>query len=142
MTNEEAFKNFIGGWQLVSCINRHPDGSEDHPFGPNPLGQIMYSPDSHMTAHLIRTTASETKPLDLPYAQVMPDYAGYFGAFSIDAAKGVVTHHVAGASTKGMIGTDQERRFRFDGDKLILGADAGADRMEIVWQKRDATKRG
>jgi hypothetical protein len=141
MTNEEAFKKFIGGWQLVSCINRHPDGSEDHPIGPDPLGQIMYSLDGHMTAQLIRTTPSEAKPLDLPYVQKMPDYAGYFGAFSVDAAKGVVTHHVAGSSSSGMVGTDQERRFKFDGDKLILGADAGADRMEIVWQKRDATKK-
>ena len=141
MTNEEAFQKFIGGWQLVSCINHHPDGSEDHPIGPNPLGQIMYSLDGHMTAQLIRTTPSEAKPLDLPYVQKMPDYAGYFGAFSVDAAKGVVTHHVTGSSSSGMVGTDQERRFKFDGDKLILGADAGADRMEIIWQKRDATKK-
>ena len=39
-----------------------------------------------------------------------------------------------------MVGTDQERSFRFEGDKLILNAEVGADRMEIVWQKRDATK--
>jgi hypothetical protein len=71
----------------------------------------------------------------------MPDYAGYFGSFSVDAARGVVIHHVAGSSSPGMVGTDQERRFKFDGDKLILGADAGADKMEIIWQKRDATKR-
>ena len=141
MTNEEAFQKFIGGWQLVSCINRHPDGSEDHPIGPDPIGQIMYSLDGHMTAQLIRTTASEARPLDLPYVQKMPDYAAYFGEFSVDAAGGVVTHHVAGSSSSGMVGTDQERRFKFDGDRLILGADAGADRMEIVWQKRDATKR-
>jgi len=48
MTNEEAFHTFIGGWQLVSCINHHSDGSEDHPIGPNPLGQIMYSLDGHI----------------------------------------------------------------------------------------------
>jgi hypothetical protein len=79
MTNEEARNRFIGGWQLVSCINHHPDGSEDHPIGPDPLGQIMYSLDGHMTAQLIRTTPSEAAPLDLPYVQIMPDYAGYFG---------------------------------------------------------------
>jgi hypothetical protein len=140
MTNEEAFQTFIGGWQLVSCINYHPDGSEDHPIGPNPLGQIMYSLDGHMTAQLIRTTPSEAKPLDLPYVQNLPDYAGYFGSFSVDAARGVVTHHVAGSSSPGMVGTDQERHFRFEGDKLLLSAEAGADRFEIVWQKRDATK--
>jgi hypothetical protein len=39
-----------------------------------------------------------------------------------------------------MIGTDQERNFRFEGDRLILGAEVGTDRMEIVWQKRHATK--
>jgi catechol 1,2-dioxygenase len=139
MTNEEAFRTFIGGWQLVSCINHHSDGSEDHPIGPNPLGQIMYSLDGHMTAQLIRTTQSEAKPLDLPYVQNLPDYAGYFGNFTVDAGKGVVTHHVAGSSSPGMVGTDQERHFRFEGDKLLLRAEAGADRFEIVWQKRDAT---
>jgi hypothetical protein len=142
MTNEEAFRAFIGGWQLVSCINRHPDGSADHPIGPDPLGQIMYSLDGHMTAQLIRTTKAEAAPLDLPYVSgPMPDYAGYFGSFTVDAARGVVIHHVNGSSSPGMVGTDQERHFRFDGDKLILGAEVGADRMEIVWQKRDATKR-
>lgn len=142
MTNEEAFHALIGGWQLVSCINRHPDGSEDHPIGPDPLGQIMYSLDGHMTAQLIRTTPSEAKPLDLPYVQTMPDYAGYFGSFSVDAARNLVIHHVNGSSSSGMIGTDQERHYRFEGDKLILSAEVGADRMEIIWQKRDATRRG
>jgi hypothetical protein len=140
MTDDEAFHAFIGAWQLVSCINRHPDGSQDHPIGPDPLGQIMYSLDGHMTAQLVRTTASEAAPLDMPnVAGRLPDYAGYFGSFSVDGANGMVIHHVAGSTSSGIVGTDQLRSFRFEGDRLILGAEAGADRMEIVWEKRYAT---
>ena len=40
-----------------------------------------------------------------------------------------------------MIGIDQPRHFRFDGNRLVLSAEIGEDRIEIVWEKRDATKR-
>jgi hypothetical protein len=129
MTRDEAFNAFIGGWQLVSCIETRPDGVVTEPIGPAPVGQIMYSEDGHMTAHLL--------PGGEPRDPSWRDYIGYFGRFSVDPGTGVVTHHVVGASDKAMIGTDQPRNFTFEGDRLILQAERKEGRAKITWEKRD-----
>jgi hypothetical protein len=129
MTKDEAFNAFIGGWQLVSCLETRPDGVVTEPIGPNPVGQIMYSEDGHMTAHLL--------PGGEPRDPSWRDYIGYFGRFSVDPGKGVVTHHVVGASDKPMIGTDQPRHFTFEGNRLILQAERKEGRAKITWEKRD-----
>jgi hypothetical protein len=129
MTKEEAFRSFIGGWQLVSCTNTSPDGQDSEPLGSKPVGQIMYSTDGHMTAHLL--------PGGEPVDRAWPRYIGYFGRFTIDADRNVVTHHVVGASASDMIGTEQPRQYRFEADRLILQADRDEGRARIVWEKRD-----
>jgi hypothetical protein len=129
MTKDEAFKSFIGGWQLVSCIETRPDGEVTEPIGPKPVGQIMYSEDGHMTAHLL--------PGGEPRDPSWRDYIGYFGRFTVDPGKGVVTHHVVGASDAQMIGTDQPREFNFEGKRLILQAERKEGRAKITWEKRD-----
>ena len=129
MTRDEAFNAFIGGWQLVSCLETRPDGVVTEPIGPAPVGQIMYSADGHMTAHLL--------PGGEPRDPSWRDYIGYFGRFSVDADKGVVTHHVVGASDAPMIGTDQPRNVTFEGNRLILQAERKEGRAKITWEKRD-----
>ncbi len=62
-------------------------------------------------------------------------YHGYFGSFTVDAAQGIVTHHVTAAWDREMVGTDQPRRFTLDGDRLTLEADRGGWTAHVVWQR-------
>ncbi|MES1224499.1 MAG: lipocalin-like domain-containing protein [Bacteroidota bacterium] len=46
---------------------------------------------------------------------------GYFGTYSVDYGKSVVTHHIKGDSLPWYIDTDQQRPFIIKGDTLIIG---------------------
>jgi hypothetical protein len=129
MTEDETVRALTGGWQLVGCTIRHPDGSESKPLGSHPVGQIMYSSDGHMTAHLL-ADSRDCEP-------DAPSYIGYFGRFSVDTANRIVTHHVVGASAPAMIGTDQPRHYTLDGNRLTLQADRPDGRASVFWEKRD-----
>jgi hypothetical protein len=141
MSDAQALAALVGGWQLVLWTTFHSDGTSDHPFGTDAIGQIMYSADGHMSCHLMRTDRplfgkpSVYQVSDEELGQSMRGYSGYFGRFSIDAAAGVITHHVDGAWYPDWIGSDQARRFAFSGDRLFLEAEIGTDLVRIEWRR-------
>jgi hypothetical protein len=141
MSEHETFTAFVGGWQLALWTTFHKDGTADYPFGRDAVGQIMYSADGHMTCHLMRAN----RPLldapniydvtDEQLGAAMRAYTGYFGTFTIDAAQGVITHHVTGAWYPNWAGTDQPRRFAFIDDSLFLEAEVGDTLVRIEWRR-------
>ena len=48
------------------------------------------------------------------------DYGSYFGTYTIDRARQIVTHQVRGAWYPNWIGHDQVRHFEFDDRRLVL----------------------
>jgi len=47
-------------------------------------------------------------------------YDAYFGAFTVDAKEGIVTHHLESALFSGDIGKDLKRNFSISGDTLTI----------------------
>ncbi len=144
MTQAEVIERLIGGWELDRWTTYHPDGSETYPFGTDATGLIMYSADGHMSCHL---SMANRLLFDAPTIFVVSDealgqsirgYSGYFGTYSVDAAAGVVTHHVTGAWYPNFASVDQPRRFAFDGDLLILEAETGDDLVRLAWRRRNS----
>lgn len=116
----------VGAWQLVSCTMVLADGSIDHPFGREPLGVILYTPDGWMSAHLIdRGAAHDAGPSRC---------SSYFGPFSVSERDALVVHHVRGASDERIVG-DQPRRYRIDGDTLTLSAAMAGASIEVAWKR-------
>ena len=128
MTDEEAFHALIGHWRLVSCTAHGADGTQSKPVGSAAVGEIIYTAEGQMTSQLM--AGGEDDPGTLPYH-------GYFGPFTVDAASGIVTHHVIAASDPEMVGTDQPRRFTLDGNRLTLQADRDGWTAHVVWQRRE-----
>jgi hypothetical protein len=62
-------------------------------------------------------------------------YIGYWGTFSVDTKKRIVTHHIEGGWFPNWIGKDQVRSFHFSEGKLTLEADYPAGHGKLVWQK-------
>jgi hypothetical protein len=62
-------------------------------------------------------------------------YFCYFGTFSVDEVAETVTHHVEGSWFPNLIGTDQSRRFAFDGSALSLTAESSLGRVTLVWER-------
>jgi hypothetical protein len=57
-------------------------------------------------------------------------YLAYFGTYTVDASKHVVTHHVEGSLAPDYTDTDQPRTFRLEGDRLEIG-DAKVERRVL-----------
>ncbi|WP_375194231.1 lipocalin-like domain-containing protein [Sphingobium sp.] len=138
----DPVEQFVGAWQLVLWTTHRADGTEIFPFGRDALGQILYSADGHMSCHLMM---ANRPPLGAPsiydvddatLGQAIRAYSGYFGRYSVDAQAGIVTHHVDGAWYPDWIGSIQPRRFRFEGDRLFLEAEVGADLIRIKWRRK------
>ncbi|MGD8602391.1 MAG: lipocalin-like domain-containing protein [Gemmatimonadota bacterium] len=123
-TDAVAVARFLGAWELVDWRATDGTGTVRFPYGESAQGQITYSADGRMSAHLMRPPEN---PADAP-----PQHLSYWGTFSLQTAEGTVTHHVIGSSQANWIGSDQVRRFTFEGDdRLILAL--GTNRL--TWER-------
>lgn len=135
---------FLGVWSLVNWTRQGPDGAITYPFGEAPEGQLVYTSEGQMSAHLMRAerSAERFEDMDGPAAlraMTASTYFAYWGGYTIDDAAATVTHHVTGGLSAGFTGSEQVRHFRFEGsDRLILSpasrAPAETRRVsELTW---------
>lgn len=115
-------ERFLGAWSLIEWTNER-NGETFYPYSQNPAGQIIYTDTGRMTAALMNPPES---PGDPPQQIV-----AYWGSYTLDVAAGTVTHHVEGSTSGGMIGTDQVRSFRFEGNDRIVLSPGG--QSELTW---------
>ena len=69
-------------------------------------------------------------------------YVAYFGTYTVDAERGVVTHHVRGALFPNWSSGDQMRHFRVEGRRLTTTTPRMRLRGEdvenvLVWERDD-----
>jgi lipocalin-like protein len=115
-------KQLVGSYKLVSYVNYDEKGTE-RPTNFT-VGQISYDAAGRMSAQLMakdRPTAGRGAS-DAERAAAAAGYVAYFGRYEIDAARGVVTHHVEGSVNQGMVGQGMPRWYEFspDGQTLYL----------------------
>jgi hypothetical protein len=107
------------------------DGEWRHPYGEHPRGYLVYDATGRMHVQIMKT------PPLAPFAEAdfihskLPSpenslaaysaYVAYFGTYTVDAKKSVVTHHVEGALMPEFTGTEQPRPFKLTGDRLEIG---------------------
>ena len=134
----------VGAWTLVSCTEVRANGEETFPLGRDPIGQLMYSADGHMSAQLARrqvgrfpsddwrdASASET-------SRAFKEYFGYFGTYSVDGPSNTIVHHLVGAWFPNLYGIDQVRQFRLEGDTLHIEADTPWGHIVNIWTRTSA----
>ena len=117
----------IGTWRLVEYVDVIA-GKTVHQFGEKPIGIFIYSPSGYVSIHILHNPPpTKFDDLDLPSSEQdqldTASYTGYFGTFKVDTQRSVVTHYVEGGTVLGYIGTAQERPYRFEGKRLIIGDD-------------------
>ena len=128
-----------GAWELVSLTTRWPDGRTTEPWGATPVGRLTYEADGRMTALLMDARRNQADGRAVA-PEVQASAAAYYGTYTVDAARRVVTHRVAAslrASEAGAI----ERRYTLRGDTLVLAADALYEGARVthtlVWWRMD-----
>src|SRR5688500_2873370 len=65
MSAEAALRHLLGTWQLVSLEALGADGTAPHPYGPTPVGYLMYSPNRRMSVSIMRSPPPRVHSPDL-----------------------------------------------------------------------------
>jgi hypothetical protein len=122
---------FVGAWKLIQQVEIR-DGNETFPRGENPTGLLIYLADGTMSVQLMRTDRGRFNDMS-SLQTALEEYLGYYGRYTVDEAASIVVHHVEGCSFPRWIGTDQVRRYRFEGNQLILSAEGQGVRRVLTW---------
>ena len=119
-------QSLVGTWRMVSIEGRSTDGTVTQDWGAEPLGLWFFDAEGYMSVQIVdpdrkrfdsgdflRPTAEELK-------RAFEGYFGYFGRYTVNQEAGEVVFHVDGAAYPNYIGTNQQRYFSIDGDRLTV----------------------
>ena len=117
-------EDFIGTWRLVSWFLEDSTGKRSMPMGPHPIGLLAYTADGFMFGTLMapeRKRFAGNDPLggsaEETHAALSTCHS-YCGRYRFE--DGAVVHTVEAAAFPNMVGTEQRRFYRFEGDLLTL----------------------
>ena len=121
----------IGTWRLLEFADLDKDGTWQHRFGEHPRGYFVYDATGHVHIQIMKVPPLAPFPEANFIGGTLPSpehalaaytaYVAYFGAYTVDAEKRVVTHHVEGSLAPDFTGTDQPRPFKIEGHRLEIG---------------------
>lgn len=121
----------IGTWRLVEFADLDKQGKWVYWFGEHPKGYVVYDATGHMHIQIMKVpplppfTESNwdlgTSPSAEHAVAAYNAYESYFGTYTVDDVKHVVTHHVEGSVHPDYTGTEQLRPFKLEGDRLEIG---------------------
>lgn len=145
-TPEAPADPLAGTWRLLSWEMRLPDGQAVTPYGPNPVGLLMYDGAGHMTAHVVAPDRPDFASDDLGDATLtekgaaFSSYLTYFGDYSVDLASQTVTHTLTASLFPNWVNDAQVRHYELDGNQLTLTAEpmlaGGAEVVQaLVWER-------
>ena len=114
----DAPVRIVGSWRLVSYELEFQDGSERLlPLGAHPNGYLVFGQDGRMMAYL--EAAGRTAPRnDEERAVAYRSLLAYTGKYRVEGDKW--TTRVDGAWNVEWVGTNQERFFTLDGNRLSV----------------------
>jgi hypothetical protein len=108
----EAAPSVVGVWKLAGGAMTDPSGKKvGVPYGPRGMGLVSLTADGRMMAVLV-----DGRP-KMPDG-TKRDYSSYCGNYTFDGGTLITT--VDAASDPSRMGSQQVRKVRFEGDRMIL----------------------
>ena len=126
----------VGTWELTEFSRRAADGRITAPWGSQPVGQITYDADGHVTALLMHEERNEAG--GRPSSQdVQAEFSAYFGTYAVDATRRIVTHHVRGSLSAERASGELRRNYELKDGALILTFTRPQDGATntLVWKR-------
>jgi len=114
---EDLTKQLAGSWKLNSWTIQIIGGDVTEPFGPNPKGRAVFTPEGYVTFVIV---AANRKPAanDEGSVALLKTLLAYTGKFTIDGDKFTTKVDISGNEL--LTGQDQVRFFKLEGDKLAI----------------------
>lgn len=116
---ETQATQLVGTWRLVEFADLDTlTGKWVHPYGKKPKGYFTYTKNNIVNINIssetpLKIAADSAKHFSINYHQLTNSYSvGYFGTYSVDWNKSIVTHQVTGGSIPWYIDTEQTIHFR------------------------------
>ena len=132
-------EHLVGNWKLVSWQVVTEDGAKDL-FGPKPNGYFVVTREGR--AMTVTTAEGRTSgETDAERAALHKSMLAYTGKYRVEGDEFITT--VDASWNEGWNGTEQRRRFRFEGDKLFIESAPApsitspgkVDFRRIVWER-------
>ncbi|HZP25805.1 MAG TPA: lipocalin-like domain-containing protein [Dehalococcoidia bacterium] len=122
-------RRLVGTWRLVHHEYERPDGSVRPDTAPS-IGRLIYDPGGRMSVQI-----QGVRPGDAPADH--PTYIAYFGNYEVHEPEGFIVHKVQTSLQPGRDGTNQQRFFRLEGDRLTLRTppQPNGEIAILVWQR-------
>jgi hypothetical protein len=116
---QDVATQLVGTWKLTSWVLRVIGGELTEPYGPNPNGRIVMTPEGHWSC-IITAANRQAGTTPEEKAALMDTMLAYFGKYTIDGDR--ITVDVEMSSNEIYVGPlqKQTRFFTLDGDKLVL----------------------
>ena len=137
----------VGAWTLLSWSRFLGDVEEPGLLGRDAVGQLLYSPEGYMSAHLMRRVRTRFatddvagSPDPLERAAAYDGYQGYCGRYEVDEAGSFVVHRVTLSSNPNWTQSMQKRFVEFVGGRMklttppILGRGKQAT-VVLIWER-------
>jgi hypothetical protein len=118
--------DLVGTWKLISYEDRPAGAPIEYPYGVKPTGLLIYDSSGHMAIQIMKTppqkVASGNEYHLTPQEKIalVDGYVAYFGTYTVDWTKHVVTVTAQGDLYSVYIGAREERPFVLEGNRLTL----------------------
>ena len=140
---------FVGAWALASFEVRSAKGALTYPFGHDVRGYIMYNQDGYMSVAFMSAGRARCKSEDMravtaeEKVSAMDTYLSYCGKYEVRGDK--VVHHIEVSLFPNWTGQDQERFYKFEGDRLTLSTSpmliGGMEQTaHLIWKRSRAVR--
>ena len=131
----------VGAWAVVSATTIDASGKRSPTFGPNPRGQLIFTPNGRYSLTLMSAklpkfaSGSRTKGTAEENNAVVTGSISHFGKYTVDDKS--FTFNVEAASYPNWDGIPQKRPMQISGNQLtyqVAAASAGGT-AEVIWKR-------
>jgi hypothetical protein len=137
----QADNPFVGTWKLISIETRGPDGAiapGPNPVGGvNPTGTVMYDAAGNVSLQIMPSgrpaSLNILQPLSPEQAkEALFGYIAYYGTYRLDQRTRTMHIHFDGSLNPSMVGTNGERYYEFNGNRMKFRAGANTT---LSWER-------
>jgi len=114
---DDASKQLVGSWKLTSWTIQIVGGDATEPFGPNPKGRALFTPDGFAAFIIVGANRKPATNND-ETAALLKSLNVYTGKFTIEGDKFTTKVDISGNEL--LTGLDQVRFFKLEGDRLSI----------------------
>lgn len=116
----------VGTWRMVSATLER-DGKIERPYGENPQGMLVFTPDMHFVEVLTDGRTPRFKSdargggSDAENRRAMASSIGFFGSYTVNPQGQFAGNRVEGATFPNWVGsvrTERELQLKVEGDRL------------------------